>query len=575
MIEKVDITWNDNYKYDGIMYFAQRIIEMLSFYTIDIYRAPLMNTSSLINEYLKVCHGISAEYHSGQVLEEFKESFSKDIIINNFLGKNKVTRIINQLNKYPQNRQKIMEYLRHLICPQYLQWAKDYSLSIVPQGKEKEKIEKTIRCFLPELLNHGYSRDEIYHHTKQAFWREDKDPIELLNDFLNHYDLNKHSFTVYFGIGKELDKYKSIFKKRLNACFEDDGNFKYLDLKPEFIPAKISNITAIDAGNAAIDSYASIDYFVSYFSFFLDNTKPLLNSLTYVINEETMDGRRIIANPTKINLYTKEEIFKNPGKIIEKCIIALASKARCSVTTTDKLINLHNKAISNNGLENSFLNFWSMLEIICVKDPKKSKITQVIDITIPILQRDYLGSIFSDIGENLKIIFSKDILNTYLAKIDKGDNYNEKVACLVLLPEYSSLLDKITDEMQRYPVLRSRMLNLHDKYKKRNELYSLAEKYGKRIEWHMARIYRARNQITHSGSKPKNLKDLAEHLHSYVDSITCEILIKLIAGNLCHISNVLTDCSLLIEEETEYLKESQTIDIDTIKTIVSKKIIWH
>ena len=63
-------------------------------------------------------------------------------------------------------------------------------------------------------------------------------------------------------------------------------------------------------------------------------------------------------------------------------------------------------------------------------------------------------------------------------------------------------------------------------------------------------------------------------MHSYVDSITAEVVVKLISGNLCHLSNVLTDCSLLIEEEKEYLKESKPIDLDTIKIIVSKKVMW-
>lgn len=427
---------------------------------------------------------------------------------------------------------------------------------------------------LPELFNYGYSRDEIYHYTKQVFWSDEDDPIKHLSTFLDHYDLKKYSYIVYFLIGKELEDYKSIFEKRLNVCFEDDGNFKLLDVKPGFIPARISNIIAIDPGRAAQEAYSEVDYFVSYLSFLVHNTKHLLQSATYVINEETLDGRRIIANQTRINLYSKEEKSDRIGKITEQCIVALASKAQCSVSITDKLINLHNRAISNNGLENSFLNFWSMMEIICVSNPEKSKINQVVATAVPILQRDYLRNVIVDIADNLKTILSQELLENYISQIGQGDSFEEKVACLILLPEYSSLLDDITDEMPRYPVVRTRMLTLHDRYKNRNELYALAEKYGKRISWHMSRIYRARNQITHSGGKPKYLKDLCEHLHSYVDGVTFEIIVKLVCGNLCHLSNVLTDCSLLIEEEEAYLKEPKAIDLDTIKKIVSKKVLW-
>ena len=43
MIKKIEITWNDEYSNDGFLYFAQRIVEMLDYTTIDLYRTPLLN----------------------------------------------------------------------------------------------------------------------------------------------------------------------------------------------------------------------------------------------------------------------------------------------------------------------------------------------------------------------------------------------------------------------------------------------------------------------------------------------------------------------------------------------------
>ena len=62
--------------------------------------------------------------------------------------------------------------------------------------------------------------------------------------------------------------------------------------------------------------------------------------------------------------------------------------------------------------------------------------------------------------------------------------------------------------------------------------------------------------------------------YSYADSLSKEVIVKLAVGNLCHLSNVLTDCSLIIEEEREYLKEDKDIDYDMIKLIISKKTLW-
>lgn len=46
--------WSNCIKNDGILYFAQRLEEMLFNYTIDLYRMPLLNTHGLADEYCDV-----------------------------------------------------------------------------------------------------------------------------------------------------------------------------------------------------------------------------------------------------------------------------------------------------------------------------------------------------------------------------------------------------------------------------------------------------------------------------------------------------------------------------------------
>ena len=54
MIAQISVSWNEKYEHDGFLFFAQRIVEMLDYMTVDIYRAPLLNTSRLIDEYLRI-----------------------------------------------------------------------------------------------------------------------------------------------------------------------------------------------------------------------------------------------------------------------------------------------------------------------------------------------------------------------------------------------------------------------------------------------------------------------------------------------------------------------------------------
>lgn len=167
MIAQISVSWNEKYEHDGFLFFAQRIVEMLDYMTVDIYRAPLLNTSRLIDEYLRICHGAAKPYHLEEVYNEFSHSFKNDIVIQYKLGEDRIQQIVNRLNRFPDKRQQTMEYLCHAVADHYLTWTKEYIEHIVPQNNQKRKIERAIRCFIPELLRCGYSRDDIYHSAKQ------------------------------------------------------------------------------------------------------------------------------------------------------------------------------------------------------------------------------------------------------------------------------------------------------------------------------------------------------------------------------------------------------------------------
>lgn len=437
MIAQISVSWNEKYEHDGFLFFAQRIVEMLDYMTVDIYRAPLLNTSRLIDEYLRICHGAAKPYHLEEVYNEFSHSFKNDIVIQYKLGEDRIQQIVNRLNRFPDKRQQTMEYLCHAVADHYLTWTKEYIEHIVPQNNQKRKIERAIRCFISE---DGHERKLVVNRGK----------------------------------------YKSI---------EDD-------------------------------------------------------------------------NPPKI------------GEMSEAVVTNLIRGARCSMPQLKKIVKLHNRAISSNGLENGFLNMWSIMEMICVSNPDGSKIEQVKSVAVPILKRDYLPVLFNDITDNLKRILEPDAYRSLIESITDGAKDYEKIACLILLPKYSEKLDIFVDCLVNYPVLRTRMLNLHDDCQTRNELNNLTDRYAQRTSWHLYRIYRARNSIVHSGKKPSDLKDLGEHLHAYVDSLVNEVIIKLSTDSLCHISNVLVDSELKQEVYDEYFKESMPIDADGIKLIFSQMESW-
>ena len=566
MIASIDISWNNEYRYDGLLYFLQRIVEMLDFTTIDIYRAPLMNTTRLIDEYLEICHGSAKPYHREECYNEFVSTFRNDLILQTKIGIARIKQIIDRMNKQQDKRKETMEFLQHSINPLYLKWAKECLLEIVPKSKEKKKIERTIRCFLPELLRQGYSRDDIYHSAKELLFHC-TNPDEALSIFINQFDLQKKAFNVYFSMSIQLYVFRSILEKRLGLIFEDDGNFHKLEPNKGFFVVKKSNVKALDASKAADDAYDLIELFTSFYQYFGNYSRSLIQKRVLVI-PETDDSERI--------MYVKRVQYKSfeqddppkIGELAETMVTNLIQYAKFSLPQLQKIVQLHNRAIANNGLENGFLNLWSIMEIICVTDQEKSKIEQVKSIAIPIIKRDYFPAIFQDICANLQKILDDEQYNNMLTLVTKGEVDYMKIAYLILLPEYSDKFDKFVDVLVNYPVLRTRMLELHDN-KTRCDLNSIVNRYAQRISWHLFRIYRARNSIVHQGKKPRDLKDLGEHLHSYVDSLANEVITKLGISTLCNISNVIVDLELQQEAETVYFAQKEIIDESCIMRLIS------
>ena len=335
---------------------------------------------------------------------------------------------------------------------------------------------------------------------------------------------------------------------------------------------KISDIKALDASNAANEAFERIELFTTFYQYFGNYGGNLIQNKVLTISEDGYE-RKLVVNRGK---YKSIEDDNPPkiGEMSEAVVTNLIRGARCSMPQLKKIVKLHNRAISSNGLENEFLNMWSIMEMICVSNPDGSKIEQVKSVAVPILKRDYLPVLFNDITDNLKRILEPNAYRSLIESITDGAKDYEKIACLILLPKYSEKLDIFVDCLVNYPVLRTRMLNLHDDCQTRNELNNLTDRYAQRISWHLYRIYRARNSIVHSGKKPSDLKDLGEHLHAYVDSLVNEVIIKLSTDSLCHISNVLVDSELKQEVYDEYFKESMPIDADGIKLIFSQMESW-
>ncbi len=572
MIEKLDITWNDDWSNDGFLYFAQRIVEMLDYMTVDIYRAPLLNSIRLMDEYLEIYNSTGNPNQLEFVKEEFLATFENDVVLKYKYDNDKISHLVATI-KSCSDPINTIKYLRATIGRHYFKWCKEYLSHIIWQSREKKKIEAATRCFVPELLRYGYNRDEIYHNAKKFLLGSDQNTHEALEKFFALYQLKKHTYSVYFLFSRRIMQFQTLLEERLNLDFSLDERTERINTDSRYVVARCSNIQALDFSGAANNAMSQIELFLDFYQCLGNYNHSIVHNKVWVWNSKG-EEKRIVVNREKLKSIENDS-HTTIGKLSETIITAMIAGARCSISRVREIIKVHNRAISNNGLENAFLNLWSILEMICVYDMEGKKGDQVKKQLIPILQKDYLISIFEDIDHNLETILSTEAYRSLLDTIEEDvSSSSRKIAMFLLLEKYEERVDDFVDFLVNYPVLRTRIIEIRDHYHMRNKLFSASEKYAQRVSWHLSRIYRVRNKIIHSGKTPNDIKDLGEHLHEYVDHIIIEIIVLLSTGSLCEISNALIDAQLNRELLFKHLAIAEPFSEDDVKMLFDKTLYY-
>lgn len=560
--------WTNGFRHDGMLYFAQRIEEMLFSYTSELYSVPAMNTHLLVLEYLDTDETIEdrsiAEAQLKHIMEEFQYSFKNDIVIQNNMTEEECKNILDKLNTSNiVDRKKVMRYLCELL-KKYDKWCVAYIKEIVPQEQEKKKIERALKCFVPELIGRGYSGEYIYHYARKIFFENAVDSIDALDAFLNRFDFRRKEYTVYVPVKKSVINFKEILEHRLRAefgLFPEAGDLKYKSSR--YVLVKLS-LKDYDERAAADQAYRKLNLFFKYYNFLGNEKHDWIRNICKVTSGQG-DNAFVEMRPLCFRRYVVEKDKVATGKMTETVISMLVFDSREALYYIDRAVVMHNTAISERNLSNGFLNLWSALEVLFVESQSKSKLNDVENKLIPILQKDYASEIFDQLEDCLE----ENIGETYVENLkEEVADYNEDtwLAELLILEEYEGCRNKIMNDLEDYPVLRSRISQLSGVFKTKKSALDEIERYTQRVKWHLRRLYRTRNAIIHSGEEAKNIRLLGEHLHSYLDCCLYEIITKLV--NRKNMDAALMDIVLSTELMLKALKNNDKMDIERIKILM-------
>lgn len=561
--------WAPDFRHDGLLYFTHRIQEMLSYYSEHIYKVPVMNTHLLIHEYLHTAKLVKEKIINGNhlkyIMEEFQDTFINDLIVRENIVRKRREGILQKLNSATiEEQEKIMRYLLH-VFQSYNLWCKDYLKKIVPQEREKRKIDRALKCFIPGLIGAGYSHEFIFFYNRLIFEESPVASLETLNIFLDRFDFKKKSYDIYLAVDKRFVKFKEILEKHLRIIFDYEADTSDLKCDRNLYTIIKVKSEAFDERAASENAYNQISLFFRYYNFWGDKKGEWLANPAKVIDEN--------GHCSFVDLYPEGFDYPNlvgntmAGEISAGTISALLVNARHSFDTIDRAVNMHNVAIANKDIRNGFLNLWSVFEILFVSDQTESKSTEIEKKAVPILHMDYLhymiGKLKKDFNDNL----SKGVKSELEKKLGASDTWDQ-ILNLLFSPECSQVRTELYSILSDFPLIRSRLIQISKDYLDRKNILSDIEKFKRRISWHFKRLYRTRNAIIHAGETPDNLKELGEHLHEYVDECLNEIIFRLVTKTQLHtIDDVIIDMQLREREMMDSLRCKEALDKKTISAL--------
>ena len=561
---------------DGILYFSQRLEEMLFNYTIDLFRMPLLNTHGLADEYCKVAKKVKTndikEYQKNIVFDEFVESFKSDIVLKECWGQDNIDRVLKSFgSSSEQEKYDTIAYIDATFDnAEYYFWCVETVKKYSKLPKQKKKIESSLRCWVSEILSMGYNTDYIYSELKKHFFSTNKITENSVDEFLDIFDFKPHKYCVYFSVSKIVLQFKEILKKRIRLQFEDDGNFMYFKKDRNKVIVFFEEIEAPCPNTAAEIAYQRLDLFFSFYKF-------VGNKRFFSIQKKAMiieNGQTpIFVDAHKFSYNIIEDIdFKKIGTTSDDLLTGILVNAQSEYILLRKSIELHNTALAVPDLKSGFLNLWASMEVLCQAKNEGNKFQYVLKNVVPILKKEYLSIIISDIIECLKENLSEEKYKEIMDIVDEIGCDNKKVFYLLLLPKYEESRNRVYEILGDYPVLRSRICLLAE-LNTTKKVSEYIEKYIQRITWHLYRMYRTRNSIIHSGDVPSNIKYLGEHLHAYVDTTLSEFIIKL-SGDIPFdsTSNVITDVKFAVERIDSILGKDREIDNNIVDILIHPEI---
>ncbi|ALS97556.1 hypothetical protein [Lacimicrobium alkaliphilum] len=581
--------WELTQDLDGLVFFAQRMNELLFDFTLDSYKPSALNASFLCAEALSLISDIEEKIiESGSlthVLDELKWSIQNDKIAKSLLELDLNYYILDPDNSPLDDVRQRLEVLGKSLGPRrYFEACKDH-LHKALLSQSKRDIDFLSRTICTSLMNIGYSKAFLYNRVKTFFFHENDGKkitkLDQIEDFFSELDTKIHHFEALFLVDS-LIKEVSDSVKAFNIEISDEIPTEYEEtaklkgLLPEegedYEYVLIKQVRAFDRHSARSLAERKIDNLSDVFSLF-HHEKQISWKREALVSQKCCTELVHLVQPTTGPMQ-KGFDFKpqKASKALNKLISTLSLRDN-SFQKFNRAADLHGISIGNDVVENQLVNLWTAIETLVPSHVSKSKIKAIVNFLMPFLTIRYIHRILERYTSDL-YSWDRKISKRVLNKVPNtsGKSLALKALYLLAIDKNQDLRDELYKSFKDFHLLRFRTFNLCRILSSSEGIRNHLLTHETKVSWQLRRIYRTRNLIVHSGRTPRYTGSLIENGHDYLDQLM-EGIMSISCGpfNAESLEQVFNISDMWNIKFKKQLKELDSINEHSISFLIRQK----
>lgn len=410
--------WDNPAQAQGLLYFAQILEEMLFDFSLDTYKASVMNTGLLCYEAIEtleqVEEGNIKAPNIWHVTAELCANFEKDPIAQVLVTIPYSSFVPTLRNpKTPlKELQNVLELLAvQLSSTRYRNKNEELLIQEISGRQSLTEVRRLARSYVTTLIATGYSQQYIrdiaidfFHFGSNRIGGPD-----AIKEFINLFSHEKTEFAAVFIVEKVFESAAEAFSqlnvlitKNLPVEIDLSAFHSFATINDQRLYAVVSKVTARDVNSARIMAERLLKLCSTLLRLFHHKQDPSWLPECVVINTKDNTSKKI-TKPTN-SMHKCSDLVQAVASKKLQLFMNDFSLERDSFSKFLRSAQLHSMALDSNADENQILNLWISLESLVPSETKAddvANIEHIVSSLMPFLCVGYIERLLNNLVKDL------------------------------------------------------------------------------------------------------------------------------------------------------------------------------